>query len=134
MPAIRSILGFRSDVKAFNEYMNTALAKKAPGLIRLLASRAGSESSHLVIFSAPSFAALNEFLDAHSGAKEMEDFLSKVEGICVIGDTLVLTHDNDFNLADDASPAPNQGRRKPRIQINLQDEPNLPKLYTVPLP
>lgn len=67
--------------KAFNEYMNTALAKKAPGLIRLLASRAGSESSHLVIFSAPSFASLNEFLDAHSDAKEMQDFLSKVEGI-----------------------------------------------------
>lgn len=65
-------------VKAISEYMNTNLAKKAPGLIRLLASRAGVDNTHLLIFTAPTFAAVNKFLDAHSGSKEMEDFMSKV--------------------------------------------------------
>lgn len=65
-------------IKAINEYMETDLAKEAPGLIRLLANRAGSDSDYLVIFSAPTFAAVNKFLDAHSGTKEMEDFISKV--------------------------------------------------------
>jgi hypothetical protein len=73
--------GDEAYVAAINEYMNTDLAKKAPGFIRLLACRAGADYTHLVIFSAPTFAAVNKFLDAHSGSKEMEDFVSKVEGI-----------------------------------------------------
>src|SRR5436190_2134352 len=29
--------------------------------------------------------------------------LEKVEGVCVVGDTIVLTYDNDFNVADAGS-------------------------------
>jgi|GEM_PF-1501133 len=69
-------------IKAFNNYMNSALAKKSPGFVRLLAARAGAEDfSHLAVFSAPTFAALNEFLDSHSGTQEMIDFMAKVGDI-----------------------------------------------------
>lgn len=58
--------------------------------------------------------------------------LSKCEGVCLVGNHIVLTADNDFNLAetivDDDDhpviPAP----------ITLQDPPNLPKIHVVPLP
>ena len=65
-------------VKATKEYLNTDLAKKAPGFIRLLEARAGSDSDYAIAFSAPTFVAVNKFLDEHSGTKAMEDFIAKV--------------------------------------------------------
>ena len=65
-------------VKAAKEYLNTDLAKKAPGFIHVLEARAGSDPGYVWAFSAPTFVALNKFLDEHSGNKAMEDFLAKV--------------------------------------------------------
>lgn len=65
-------------LKATKEYLNTDLAKKAPGFIRLLEARAGSDSGYIIAFSGPTFVAVNKFLDDHSGNKAMEDFLAKV--------------------------------------------------------
>ncbi len=65
-------------VKATKEYLNTDLAKKAPGFIHVLEARAGSDIGYVWAFSAPTFVALNKFLDEHSGNKAMVDFLAKV--------------------------------------------------------
>ena len=68
-------------IAAFNEYVNSGLGKKAPGLIRLLAVRAGADNTHTVIISASTFVALNKFLDDNSGSAEMSVFLQKVGAI-----------------------------------------------------
>lgn len=59
--------------------------------------------------------------------------LAKCEGVCLVGKTIVLTFDNDFNL-DVASLATCAGQTSPLLEINLQDPPNLPKIVTVPWP
>jgi len=68
-------------VAAFREFLSSELVKKAPGLIRLVANRAGSDISHTVLVTAPSFAALNKYIDSSSGNKDMEAFVSKIGGI-----------------------------------------------------
>ena len=71
-------------IAAFNELMNSAIGKKAPGEFKMVATRAGGDSDYLVIISAPSFAALNEYLDSYTDDnKDWQNFLSKVEGISV---------------------------------------------------
>jgi len=65
-------------IAAHKELINSGIGEKAPGMLKLVANRAGGDTSHLVIVSAPSFAALNEYLDIHSGNKDWEEFLSKV--------------------------------------------------------
>lgn len=45
--------------------------------MKLMSGRAGTESSHLGVLSAPSFAALNEYLDSYTGNKDWDNFLSK---------------------------------------------------------
>jgi hypothetical protein len=68
-------------VAAIKELMNSAIGKKAPGRYKLVENRAGGDSDYLAILSAPSFAALNEYMDSHSGNKDWENFLSKVSKI-----------------------------------------------------
>lgn len=63
---------------AQKEMIESALGKKAPGMLKIVSARAGGDSSHLAVLSAPSFAALNEFLDMHSGNSDWEKFQSKV--------------------------------------------------------
>ena len=63
----------------------------------------------------------------------IDPVLAKCEGVCLIGQTLVLTHDNDFDLNPATSVAtPNPGG--PLVEIQLQDPPNSPRLFLVPLP
>ncbi len=62
---------------AMKELMNSEIGKKCPGMMKLMSGRAGTESSHLGVLSAPSFAALNEYLDSYTGNKDWDNFLSK---------------------------------------------------------
>lgn len=66
---------------ACRELMNSAIGKKAPGIIKLNAGLSGTESSHLSVLTAPSFAALMEYLDSYTENKDWANFLSKVEKI-----------------------------------------------------
>jgi hypothetical protein len=63
----------------------------------------------------------------------LDPLLEKVEGVCVVGGTLVLTYDNDFNVAETASiPAqPNAGG--PFVQLELLGT-NYPRIITLRLP
>jgi hypothetical protein len=63
----------------------------------------------------------------------IDPLLEKIEGVCVVGDHIVLTYDNDFNVAEASSiPAtPNPGG--PFIQLELIGN-NVPRIYTVPRP
>ena len=71
-------------IAAFNELMNSAIGKKAPGEFKLVATRAGGDSDYLVIISAPSFEALNKYLDSYTDdEKDWQNFLSKAEAISV---------------------------------------------------
>jgi hypothetical protein len=66
---------------AMKELMNSEIGKKCPGMMKLMSGRAGTESSHLGVLSAPSFAALNEYLDSYTGNKDWDNFLSKAAKI-----------------------------------------------------
>ena len=74
-------------VAAMKELINSSLGKKAPGMMRLVAGRAGNDSSHALIISAPSFASLNEYLDSIPGNSDFEAFLSKVGDISTVTGT-----------------------------------------------
>ena len=63
---------------------------------------------------------------------DIDPDLSKCEGLCVVNGMIVLTHDNDFNLAD--STAAECLEREGLPQIALQDPSNLPRISIVPLP
>lgn len=67
--------------KAVKELMNSDIGKKAPGIFKLDTGLSGTESSHLAILSAPSFAALNEYLDSYTGNKDWTNFQTKVDKI-----------------------------------------------------
>ena len=66
---------------AFKEYINSKTGKQAPGLLRLLASRAGSSESHIVLVSASTFTALNKFMDASGESEDFAKFMTKVRDI-----------------------------------------------------
>lgn len=63
----------------------------------------------------------------------IDPLLEKCEGVCVVGNHLVFTYDNDFNVAEAGStpavPIPNG----PAVEIKLLGN-NLPKIFVVPLP
>jgi hypothetical protein len=63
----------------------------------------------------------------------IDPLLEKIEGICVVGNKIVLTHDNDFNVSDTASipsaPLPDG----PFVQLELIGN-NYPRFYVLPLP
>jgi hypothetical protein len=59
--------------------------------------------------------------------------LEKVEGVCVVGGTIYLTYDNDFNVAEAASIPANPGPNGPLVQLELLGA-NYPKIFAVPMP
>ncbi|MBK8002233.1 MAG: esterase-like activity of phytase family protein [Verrucomicrobia bacterium] len=63
----------------------------------------------------------------------IDPLLEKVEGVCVVGRTLVLTYDNDFNVGEAASIPTNPLPNGPLVQLELLGA-NYPKIFTVPLP
>jgi hypothetical protein len=63
----------------------------------------------------------------------IDPLLEKCEGVCVMGGMIVLTYDNDFNVADAASIPANPNPNGPFVQVELLGN-NLPKIYVVPLP
>lgn len=65
-------------VSATKEFINSSLGKTAPGMMRLVAGRAGNDSSHSLLISASSFASLNAYLDSIPGNPDFQAFLSKV--------------------------------------------------------
>lgn len=63
----------------------------------------------------------------------IDPLLEKCEGVCLVGNHLVFTYDNDFNVADTATAPANPLPNGPFAQIELLGN-NLPKLFVVPLP
>jgi len=63
----------------------------------------------------------------------IDPLLEKIEGVCVVGNTIVFTYDNDFNVADAASIPSNPNPKGPLVQLELLGA-NYPKIFTVPLP
>jgi hypothetical protein len=63
----------------------------------------------------------------------IDPLLEKVEGVCKVGNTIVLTYDNDFNVGETASIPANPNPNGPFVQLELIGQ-NFPKLYTVTLP
>lgn len=68
-----------------------------------------------------------------SGLTGIDPLLEKVEGVCMVGNYIVLTYDNDFNVADVASIPANPNPNGPQVSINLVGS-NLPRLYILPRP
>jgi hypothetical protein len=63
----------------------------------------------------------------------IDPLLVKVEGVCVVGNMLMLTYDNDFNVADFSSIPSHPNSNGPFVQIELLGN-NLPKIWALPLP
>ncbi len=63
----------------------------------------------------------------------IDPLLEKVEGVCVVGGHIILTYDNDFNVAEAASTPAKPKRHGPFVQLELIGT-NFPKIFTVPLP
>lgn len=74
---------------AVKDLINSSLGKKAPGLLRLVENRAGGDSSHTVLISAPSFTSLNKYLDSFTGDPAFEAFLSKVGNMSTVTGTSI---------------------------------------------
>lgn len=63
----------------------------------------------------------------------IDPLLEKVEGVCVAGNHIVLTYDNDFNVAEAASIPANPNPEGPFVQLELLGA-NYPKIFVVPKP
>jgi hypothetical protein len=63
----------------------------------------------------------------------IDPLLEKIEGVCVVGNSIVLTYDNDFNVAEAASIPANPNPNGPFVQLELLGA-NYPKIFVVPLP
>ena len=63
----------------------------------------------------------------------IDPLLEKCEGVCVVGNSIVLTYDNDFNVAETASIPANPNPHGPFVQLELLGA-NFPRIYTVPRP
>ena len=63
----------------------------------------------------------------------IDPLLEKVEGVCVVGDNIVLTYDNDFNIAEVASIPANPQKHGPFVQLELLGA-NFPRIYVLPRP
>ncbi len=59
--------------------------------------------------------------------------LEKVEGVCKIGNTIYLTYDNDFNVAEAGSTPANPNPNGPFVQLELLGA-NYPKIWAVQVP
>src|SRR5688572_209864 len=62
----------------------------------------------------------------------IDPLLEKVEGVCVVGNNIVLTYDNDFNVAEVASSPANSNPGGPLVQLELVGA-NFPKIYVIPM-
>jgi hypothetical protein len=67
------------------------------------------------------------------GLTTIDPLLEKVEGVCMVGNTILLTYDNDFNVAEAASIPANPNPNGPFMQLELVGQ-NYPKVYAVTLP
>jgi phytase-like protein len=63
----------------------------------------------------------------------IDPLLEKVEGVCVVGNNIVLTYDNDFNVAEVASTPVNPQKHGPFVQLELLGA-MFPRIYVIPLP
>ena len=63
----------------------------------------------------------------------IDPLLEKIEGICVVGNTIVITYDNDFNVAEAGSIPANPDPKGPLVQLELLGA-NYPKIFTVTRP
>jgi hypothetical protein len=63
----------------------------------------------------------------------IDPLLEKVEGVCVVGNKIILTYDNDFNVAEEASIPANPNPNGPFVQLELVGA-NFPKIFIVPKP
>ena len=73
--------GVATYVAAFQEMIDSDMGEEAPGLIRLVASRAGGETSHIALITAPTFVALNEYMDSFGEREGYQTFVSGVDGL-----------------------------------------------------
>lgn len=80
----------RKYAAAFKEYIDSKTGKQAPGLLRLMACRAGSNDSHVVLVSAPTFVSLNKFMDSSGESEDFANFMSKVKAISTGSDPSIL--------------------------------------------
>jgi len=62
----------------------------------------------------------------------IDPLLEKVEGVCVADGRILLTYDNDFNVAETASIPANPLPNGPLVQLELVGA-NYPKFFAVPL-
>jgi hypothetical protein len=62
----------------------------------------------------------------------IDPLLEKVEGVCVVGNNIVLTYDNDFNVAEVASSPANPNPGGPLVQLELVGA-NFPRIYVIPM-
>lgn len=69
----------REYVAASGELMRSGIGKRCPGAMKFLAGRAGTDSSHLTVISAPSLTALIAYLDAYENDADWANFLTKVQ-------------------------------------------------------
>jgi hypothetical protein len=63
----------------------------------------------------------------------IDPLLEKIEGVCVVGNHIVITYDNDFNVGDFGSTPANPNPNGPLVQLELLGA-NYPKIYVLPLP
>lgn len=63
----------------------------------------------------------------------IDPLLEKIEGVCVVGNKIILTYDNDFNVAEAASIPANPGPSGPAVQLELLGE-NYPKIFVIQKP
>jgi hypothetical protein len=63
----------------------------------------------------------------------IDPVLEKVEGVCLVGNSIVLTYDNDFNVGETASIPANPNPNGPFVQLELLGN-FYPKLFVIPLP
>jgi hypothetical protein len=63
----------------------------------------------------------------------IDPLLEKVEGVCLVGRTLLLTYDNDFNVGETASIPANPNPNGPLVQLELVGA-NYPRLWAITLP
>jgi hypothetical protein len=63
----------------------------------------------------------------------IDPLLERVEGVCVVGNHIAFTYDNDFNVGDVASIPANPNPNGPLVQLELLGT-NYAKISIVPLP
>lgn len=77
----------RAYMEAFEEFAQSDTMKAAPGPVELWEHRAGAAQgpTHFMNFHAPSFSALNSFIDSLGQSEDYADFVEEVESIRTLG-------------------------------------------------